>query len=60
MIKRAKQTKFNIDTATITYQDADTTITWYNTVSLATNHQNFGFSTIEYQPQHEEAKFLFK
>jgi hypothetical protein len=52
LVKRANQTKLNIDTATITYQDVDTTITWYNTVSLATNHQNFGFSTLEYQPQY--------
>lgn len=52
LVKRANKTKLAIDTATITYQDVDTTITWYNIVSLATNHQNFGFSTLEYQPQY--------
>ena len=52
LVKRANKTKVAIDTATITYQDVDTTITWYNIVSLATNHQNFGFSTLEYQPQY--------
>ncbi len=52
LINRANALKINIDTANITYQDQDTTITWYNTVSLPANNHNFGFSTLEYQPQY--------
>lgn len=52
LINRANALKINIDTANIRYQDQDTTIIWYNTVSLPTNSGNFGFSTLEYQPQY--------
>lgn len=48
LISRAEKLKLKIDTTNVFYQ-ADTTLSWYNTISLASKNENFGFYTLEYQ-----------
>lgn len=50
LIQLAKKLKIAVDTANVYYQAPDTTISWYNSISIA--NKNFGFSTLTYQPQY--------
>jgi hypothetical protein len=52
LINSANLLNVPIDTANISYQDADTTINWYTSVATPVNDDNFSFSTLAYHPQY--------
>lgn len=52
LIGKAEKLHLAIDTANIIYKDADTSMVWYNTLSLVKGDKNLGFSVLEYQAEY--------